>query len=138
MSGFDAFWDAYPNKVGKIKAREAYEKHVPPMLHATVMQGLENYKRHKPDYAHWAHASTWLNQQRWNDEYAATRQEHDTRPMPQYLRQKAKRPRLSGQDIAQRNVRMEVFDELRREGKDPYQVPLEEVRSRIEAKQVSQ
>ncbi len=66
---FDAFWQAYPRKVAKAAARKAYAKALRLTDHATILEGLEAYKRGKPDYCDWCHASTWLNGERWEDEY---------------------------------------------------------------------
>lgn len=66
---FDEFWLSYPRKIGKEPARKAYLKALKSTDHQTIMDGLESYKKNKPEYADWAHASTWLNAARWNDEY---------------------------------------------------------------------
>lgn len=71
---FDEFWQTYPNKVGsKIEAMKGYirarEKHK--TSHEEIMKGLKLAKEQL-----WAdterkfipYASTWLNQERWNDE----------------------------------------------------------------------
>lgn len=73
---FDRFWAAYPRKVGKEKARRAFEK-----LHpgeADLQQMLEELERQRNAY-HWGkenwkfipHPATWLNQRRWEDETIA-------------------------------------------------------------------
>ncbi len=64
---FDIFWQAYPRKVGKKLAQQKYAKAVRKHGAATIMAGLERYKRTKPDYADWLHASTFLNQERFKD-----------------------------------------------------------------------
>lgn len=64
---FDIFWEAYPRKVGKKLAQQKYAKAVRKHGAATIMAGLERYKRSKPDYADWLHASTFLNQERFKD-----------------------------------------------------------------------
>jgi hypothetical protein len=76
---FDAFWKAYPCKKGKVVAERAFKKVAGDFQ--AIMSGLEAYKRFKPDYAHWLHPSTFLNQRRWEDEYdePATGQTYDTR-----------------------------------------------------------
>lgn len=73
---FDRFWAAYPRKVGKEKARRAFEK-----LHpgeADLQQMLAELERQRKVY-HWGkenwkfipHPATWLNQRRWEDETIA-------------------------------------------------------------------
>jgi hypothetical protein len=69
MSAFDQFWSAYPCKKGKPVAEKAFKKVAGEFC--AIMTGLEQYKRHKPDYADWMHPSTFLNQRRWEDEYDA-------------------------------------------------------------------
>jgi len=66
---FDGFWQAYPLKVGKGKAEPAYWKARDKAEHQAIMQGVENYKAGKPDYADWAHPASWLNAERWLDVY---------------------------------------------------------------------
>lgn len=70
---FDTFWNVYPRKTNKQGAKKAWDKIKPDeMLTASIMLAL--VKQEKSDQ--WAkdngkfipHASTWLNQERWNDE----------------------------------------------------------------------
>lgn len=61
---FDRFWAAYPKKVGKEKARRAFEK-----VHPTedqLVRMLEAITEQSRVYS-WSKA-TWLNQKRWEDE----------------------------------------------------------------------
>lgn len=70
MSDFNSFYAAYPRKVGKLDAMRAYAKARRIASHDEIMAGVENYKRHLPDEARFIpHASTFLNQGRWMDEY---------------------------------------------------------------------
>lgn len=80
MTDFAEFWAAYPRKVGKAQAMQAYAKALRgqlrlqltcglgPAAHQDIMAGLERYKRDKPDYADWKHGSTFLNSVSWIDE----------------------------------------------------------------------
>lgn len=67
---FNAFWQAYPSKVGKIDARKAFDKLAPNdellqrMLEAIANQSAS--KRWKDGFI--PNPSTWLNQGRWDDE----------------------------------------------------------------------
>ena len=72
--GFDNFWNMYPRKLGKKKAREAYVK-------ATANHGVDLINEACTDYAmsidgkdpkFIPHASTWLNQERWDDDIEKT------------------------------------------------------------------
>ena len=84
-SGFDEFWQAYPRRIAKGAARRAYDKATKQVEHQTIMAGLERYKAHldtqKAEKRFICHASTWLNQERWADEYEG--QDTDWQPSTQ-------------------------------------------------------
>jgi hypothetical protein len=65
---FQAFWALYPRKEGKGAARTAYRKacrNVPPEV---LLEAVQRYASDpNRDAAYTAHASTWLNQERWDD-----------------------------------------------------------------------
>jgi hypothetical protein len=66
---FDVFWNEYPRKEGKKKARDAYDK-----VGAPLDVLLDALKQHKKS-AQWTkdggqfipHPATWLNGKRWED-----------------------------------------------------------------------
>lgn len=68
-SEFDLFWKQYPIKVGKAAAKKAWDKAIKVEAPDVIIQGAVRYaadpNRH-PSFT--AHASTWLNAQRWSDE----------------------------------------------------------------------
>lgn len=64
------FWPAYPHKVGKGEARNAFRKARDKVGMAEIMAGVENYVRCKPPDRQWCNPATWLNQERWLDELA--------------------------------------------------------------------
>ena len=68
-TSFSEFWNAYPRKVGKKAAMLKYNR-IRPELHAKIMAALEAHKQSKqwqnPMYI--PHPTTWLNQERWDDE----------------------------------------------------------------------
>lgn len=70
LGGFDDFWQAYPRKVGKETASKAYTKAVRKTDHETIMAGLRAQlpKMNETEKQFIPHASTWLNQGRWQDE----------------------------------------------------------------------
>lgn len=72
VSDFDRFWSVYPRRVAKKAARAAFEKAQRdldwPGIEA-VLEAVDAYRNHKPDYCDYCHPSTWLNQGRWDDEY---------------------------------------------------------------------
>ena len=67
---FDLFWRLYPRKRGKGAARRAFEKALKRADFATIIGGLQAYLPHLPDdHQFIPHPSTWLNGERWDDEY---------------------------------------------------------------------
>jgi hypothetical protein len=65
---FEGFWEVYPRKVGKGGARKAYRQALKRAYHAEILAGAKAYAASKPDPQFTAHASTWLNADRWLDE----------------------------------------------------------------------
>lgn len=68
-AGFDAFWQAYPHKVGKQTARKAFRNAGLVPLTALV-SAVQDYIRTKPPDRQWCNPATWLNQERWLDQPA--------------------------------------------------------------------
>ena len=68
---FDQFWKLYPRKVGKGKARQAFEKALEKTDIETILAGVEAYVYHEGynDMEFIAHPTSWLNGERWDDEY---------------------------------------------------------------------
>ena len=69
---FDAWWFAYPHKVGKDEARRAYAKALKRSTAPELLAGAERYRddpTRDPGYT--ANPATWLNQGRWQDEAPA-------------------------------------------------------------------
>lgn len=69
---FDRFWQAYPRRVGKGDARRAFGKAIGKTSLAVILKALE-WQRHQPGWMKDGgefipHPSTWLNQERWDDE----------------------------------------------------------------------
>jgi hypothetical protein len=70
MTPFDQFWHAYPRKVGKLAARKAFDKAIKNGATLTqLLAGIGLYLQYKPVYADYCHASTWLSQGRWMDQW---------------------------------------------------------------------
>lgn len=82
---FDHFWAAYPKKIGKKAARAAWEKARDKPAVVDVLQAIDRAKHseqwRKENGQFIPHASTWLNQGRWDDE-PATPNGGATRPPP--------------------------------------------------------
>lgn len=70
---FERFWQAYPRKVGRVKAEAAFKKVDVP--EDVLMAALESHKRSdqwKKDNGQFIpHPATWLNGKRWEDEESA-------------------------------------------------------------------
>lgn len=67
---FKIFWNAYPKKEGKKEAEKAYKKARKHVKAEILLEALEDHKKKKfskTTYEYIPHASTWLNQERWND-----------------------------------------------------------------------
>lgn len=71
---FERFWELYPRKIGKGAARTAFEKACKKENPETILRVTEYYanKADLPDLQFIPHPSTWLNQERWNDDLDAS------------------------------------------------------------------
>lgn len=73
LSGFDEWWETYPRKEGKGKARDAWRaKRLTPADVPRLTSAVER-QRHTEQWQREGgrfipHPSTWLNQERWDDE----------------------------------------------------------------------
>ena len=72
QADFDAFWSAYPRKVGKGAARKSFVKAMGKgVTLQTLLDAIEQQKRckqwNKDGAEYIPHPSTWLNQERWED-----------------------------------------------------------------------
>ena len=68
---FDLFWNEYPRKVGRGLAVKAWSKAIAKTLPATIVDGLNQWKRSKDfplEDKYIPHATTWLNGERWLDQ----------------------------------------------------------------------
>ena len=80
---FDTFWKTYPRRIGKGTARKAWEKAIRLATPEEIIAGLESQLHHlqmqyrgpREDFR--PHPSTWLNSERWADEYDAPMTGHD-------------------------------------------------------------
>ena len=85
---FDAFWKAYPNKIGKKLARTAWgkAKDRPPVedVILAVKAQAQTKKWTKDNGQYVPNPATWINQGRWDDEpppeEAAPKRDYGTRP----------------------------------------------------------
>ena len=76
---FDLFWQKYPRKVSRGAAEKSYLKAIKICSHDEIVEGLERFLEHldnEPTERKFIpHGSTFLNGQRWADEYAPKRRE---------------------------------------------------------------
>jgi hypothetical protein len=73
---FNQFWSVYPRKKGKGQARKAFEKALEKTDLQTILDGVHAYIANDvmDDPQFIAHPSTWLNGERWEDEYGEVRE----------------------------------------------------------------
>ncbi len=73
MTDFDEFWACYPRKVAKGAARRAFAKALKIASMEEILEGVARYRQEirqkstEPQFI--CHPATWLNQERWADEY---------------------------------------------------------------------
>lgn len=70
---FDAFWEAYPRKIAKVKAQKSWNQtDLTQEIFDKIILSIEQQKKTeawKNDGGKFIpHPATWLNQERWNDE----------------------------------------------------------------------
>jgi hypothetical protein len=65
---FEAFWLLYPRRQGRGQALKAFKTALTKTTIDIILQGVENYKKIKADYADWCMPATWLNGERWLDQ----------------------------------------------------------------------
>jgi len=73
VDDFDSFWKFYPRKASKDASRKAWEKlrpdqHIMQMIADNVKERVEKGEWRKDNQSFILHASTYLNQKRWEDE----------------------------------------------------------------------
>lgn len=74
---FDQFWELYPRKKDKGHARKAFEKALDKVSVDHILESVRLYRDQEADTQEEfiAYPATWLNGERWDDEY-------DVRPVP--------------------------------------------------------
>lgn len=93
---FDAFYEAYPRKEGRGGAHRSYRTARKKVSHETLMAGVQRSiafwqadgrLKAKP-YTKVPQPTTWLNQERWNDDYGQQSHNRDTGDPVERLRQR--------------------------------------------------
>jgi hypothetical protein len=85
VDDFDSFWKFYPRKASKEAARKAWEKlrpdqHIMQMIADNVKERVEKGEWRKDNQSFILHASTYLNQKRWEDEVLDQQTQKRTNP----------------------------------------------------------
>jgi hypothetical protein len=75
---FEQWWQGYPDKIGKGAARKSFARALGKTTFDRLIAGVERYKTTKPSDRPWCNPTTWLNQERWTDEFAPTNGHHLT------------------------------------------------------------
>ena len=89
IGDFDSFWRFYPRKAGKEAARKAWlklrpDEHIMQMIADNVKERVEKGEWRKDNQSFILHASTYLNQKRWEDEVVD--QQKQTRTDPESIK----------------------------------------------------
>ena len=87
IGDFDAFWKFYPRKASKDAARKAWNKlnpdqNIMKMIGDNVRERVEKGEWRKDNQSFILHASTYLNQKRWEDEVVDQHTQTQTRTNP--------------------------------------------------------
>ena len=85
IGDFDAFWKFYPRKASKDAARKAWNKlnpdqNIMKMIGDNVRERVEKGEWRKDNQSFILHASTYLNQKRWEDEVVDQHTQTRTNP----------------------------------------------------------
>lgn len=91
VDDFDAFWKFYPRKASKDAARKAWNKlnpdqNIMKMIADNVRERVEKGEWRKDNQSFILHASTYLNQKRWEDEVVDQHTQTQTRTNPDSMK----------------------------------------------------
>mgnify|MGYP003630263162 FL=1 len=91
IGDFDAFWKFYPRKASKDAARKAWNKlnpdqNIMKMIGDNVRERVEKGEWRKDNQSFILHASTYLNQKRWEDEVVDQQTQTQTRTNPDSMK----------------------------------------------------
>lgn len=91
---FETIWMLYPRKIGRKKAFDSFTKarKTKKISYETIENGLYRYIRYLEqqgtDEQYIMHGSTWMNQEKWQDEYILTGINKQPKNINEYMRQK--------------------------------------------------
>ena len=91
IGDFDLFWKFYPRKASKDAARKAWNKlnpdqNIMKMIADNVRERVEKGEWRKDNQSFILHASTYLNQKRWEDEVVDQHTQTQTRTNPDSMK----------------------------------------------------
>ena len=79
MNGFDAFWNVYPRREGKLDAMKAYQQALKHATADTILAGAQRYAQScSPEKKFQKLPAGWLRAGRWMDELPGVRQTQTT------------------------------------------------------------
>lgn len=72
---FDDFWNLWPRKEGKANALKAYQKALKKIPESELLDIVSKYvtSPNRPDVKFVPHAATWLNGERWTDDFGQSK-----------------------------------------------------------------
>ena len=82
---FLKFWAAYPRKAAKGSALRAYRAARRKVSLDTLIDALDTYQKSKPDWQDYAYPASWLNAERWEDQWTSAAPRNtppQSRPVP--------------------------------------------------------
>jgi len=81
LSEFEQFWKKYPAKIGKAKAKTSYATARKKVDADVLLNAVDRYIKNKPFPGYqWAYPTTWLNQERWEDQQSGPNVDAPTKP----------------------------------------------------------
>jgi hypothetical protein len=93
---FNIFWQSYPRRIAKGNALKAFDKAIKQTTLEVMLDAITKYVANKPDYQDYAHPASWLNGQRWHDEWEPQQPKVSKYATPQY--QPVSKPNQSRED----------------------------------------
>jgi hypothetical protein len=81
---FSIFWKSFPRKIAKANARKAFDKAIKKTTMEIMLEGITRYVANKPDWCDYCHPASWLNGERWDDEYEPQQPKAPRYGNPQY------------------------------------------------------
>lgn len=81
---FEIFWNSFPRKIAKANARKAFAKAIKLTTLEIMLDAVTKYVACKPDWQDYAHPASWLNGERWDDQWEPQQPKAPRYATPQY------------------------------------------------------